>query len=674
MPLVPLDIPPGVIIDGTEYDAGPKWVGSNLIRFRDNGDVEKVGGWVKDGTYSFTGVPRRMEAWRGLTGDDLIAVSTSSHLHGILNGVLYDITPIRADAVGLATDPFDVTSGSPTVTVSHTSNGGNDGDYVRFRNASAGGGITVDGEYQMDNVSANAYEVTHSSNASSSDSTTGGTDVTVEYNITSGAEDAVAGLGWGISGWGGGGWGSPSGVSVTTALELQLWSLDIWGTLLIAQKRGGATYEWDHTLPGAVAISGATQANPCVVTTAAHSLQDNDTVVIASVTGMTDINGTWVINVLSSTTYQLLGKNTSASTAYSSGGTSTLERRRATVVTNSPTTGRLALVSVPDRHLVVFGAHDGSNDDPLLVHWSDQEDRTTWTAAAGNTAGTQRLAVGNKILGAVRTRDQILILTDDALYDMVFQGPPFTFGFRLLGVNCGLSGQNAIIDQDGVVYWMGCQNFYRFSGRIEILDCPVRDYVFDDIATTQLDKVHCGLNTRYNEIWFFYPSDSQSGDECDRYAKLNYKLNVWDVGEIDRSSWIDEKGSFDLPHGTDARGNLYSHENGTDDDLVAMASYIETGEFEITLEGEGERLFMIDKLVNDLDLTGSVDLTVYVRKYPEDDQVTKGPFTISSSSNTNKVSFRARGRQVALRWDADALGDDFRLGKQRINITPSGKR
>ena len=328
----------------------------------------------------------------------------------------------------------------------------------------------------------------------------------------------------------------------------------------------------------------------------------------------------------------------------------------------------MTLVSVPDRHLVAIGAHDGSADDPLLVAWSDQEDNTTWAAAAANTAGSQRLAIGTRLMGAVLTRDQILIWSDDAVYSMEFQGPPYTFGFRLLTTGAGLIAQNAVVEQNGVVYWMSPTNFFVYDGSVTSLPSPVHDYVYDDLNSTVAPFISAGRNQRFEELLWFYASADSA--ENDRFVGLNYKSGEWQLGNLERTNWHDELSWNNNPIALDASGNLYYHETGVDDHGSAMSSSIETGAFEVP--ETGEFLFVVDKLITDATITGSLSITFYTRKYPGDTEITKGPYTINSS--TTKLSVRLRGRQLRFKLESTNIGDFWKWGVARIQFRPDSKR
>lgn len=598
---VKLDIPPGIFKDDTEYALGPRWTDGNNVRFH-KGRPKKIGGWSKDNTLSFTGVPRSIRAWRLLNGMDVYSVGTSSKLYVVYGGTKYDVTPIDRTTATMATDPFATTNTSTTVVVTETSHGTQIDDYVIFSGASTVNGLDMNAEFKVTAVnSVNEYEVEHTSAATGTGSG-GGASVQADYLVPSGSSNTTPGLGWGAGRWSNprdssGGWGDPSAAADSGVfLDLAIWSIDLWGEDMVATKRGYKTYLWDATSPSS----------------------------------------------------------------------------RATLITNAPATAQRTVVSMPDRHLVAVAAHNGSSNDPMNVAWSDQEDYTTWTPAAANTAGSQRLQVGTKILGAVPSRQQILLFTDEALYGMRYQGPPYTFGFNLMGTNCGLMGPHAALDYEGTTYWMGCQNFYIFTGQVRLLPCSVRRYVFDDFNSGQSDKCFAALNKQWQEIWWFYPS--ANSNEPDRYVALNYVTGDWFIGQISRTAWVDRQGQFDYPTALDSSGYIYSHEYGVDADTAALDAYVESGMMEVSTPEApaGEQLGLVDKVIPDADITGELDVTIKVRKYPNDTAVSKGPFAMTSS--TKKVSVRAKGREIQIKLESDGLGETWQAGSFRLNVIPVGGR
>jgi hypothetical protein len=346
-----------------------------------------------------------------------------------------------------------------------------------------------------------------------------------------------------------------------------------------------------------------------------------------------------------------------------------------------PSVARTSIVSFPDRHFIAGGCQayatgGGGNVDEMLVRWSNQEDFTNFQPTTTNTAGDQRLQIGIKIVAMVAAREETIISTDAAIYGMTFVGAPFIFSFRLLGTDCGAAGLNTMIGIDGDVMWMGKRNFFRYDGVLQELPCSVQYYVFDRMQTRYIDKVVVGHNKKFKEIiWFYVSNDNTAGTvnpEPDSYVSYNYAENAWSIGSMDRTVWNDSFGARSVPFAFDPDGYLYNQETGTSNNGVAMTSYIEGAPRELTQDGSD--LYMVDKIVPNATMTTDTQLSLYIntRKYPNSPETTKGPFTIEPS--TEKISTRAKGRQIALKFESTGTDDAWTLGDFRVNVRPDGPR
>ena len=704
MPLSLLKYNPGIVKDITEYSAGkngPFWVDGDLIRFK-NGYAEKLGGWQKEQINALdtagsitniettiTGIARRMVYWRAFAdGEDRLAVGTHNHLYIVENGALYDITPLRdetnaattttealddsetaidltsvtgfktAGAVligtevitytGISTltltgctrgadsttaaahdsgavvtqiliDPITTADESTTVTITDTGHGATTGDWVVLSGAAATGGVTAAdlnsmAGYQVTVLTVNTYTITVPSAATSTVSAGGGNAVVIKYLVGIsgglGAQSSDPALGWGVGGWGLEGWGQPRSASASdVSLDNSSWNLSLWGEDLIATVRNGAIYYWD--------TSAGTNNRAVLVS----SLASADSV---------------------------------------------------------PTIARVTTVSFPDRHFIAGGctSYSTGNVDDMLVRWSTQEDFTNFKPTSTNTAGDQRLQIGTKIVAIVNAREETIISTDEAIYGMTFVGAPFIFSFRLLATDAGAAGLNTMISVDGNVMWMGKRNFFRYDGIVKELPCSVQYYVFDRMQNRYIDKVVVGHNKRFKEVtWFYVSNDNTAGTtnpENDSYVTYNYAENAWTVGTMDRTVWNDSFGAKTEPFAFDPDGYLYNHETGTSDNGAAMTSFIEGSPREIT--ADGTELYMVDKVVPDVTMSANTNLFLYMntRKYPNATETTKGPFTITSS--TEKVSTRAKGRQIALKFESTGATDEWTLGDFRANVRGDGMR
>jgi len=364
---------------------------------------------------------------------------------------------------------------------------------------------------------------------------------------------------------------------------------------------------------------------------------------------------------------------------------------RAVVLSGAPTKSKYALISTPDRHLVCFGTEavigTPSSQDPMFVRFSSQEDITQFVESATNTAGGQRLTDGNEIVTAVRSRGQILIFTDTSLHGQQFLGPPFTFGFQQLGANCGCIGPHAAVDVNGVAFWMGTEAFYVFDGTVKKLACTVQDYVFKDLNQVQKTKVHVGLNSQFNEVTWWYCSFTS--DYIDRYVSFNYLENVWSIGSMARTAWVDLSAypkpvaTKFYPEGTQStistiygltagRAIVYQQESGKDDNGVSMPNYLVSGYFDI---GDGDNMLYMKRFIPDFkNQVGDLTVRLLLRPYP---QATASPSSLDPyviTPTTDKVDTRARGRQISLRIENDELNSFWRFGTLRVDIQPDGLR
>lgn len=375
--------------------------------------------------------------------------------------------------------------------------------------------------------------------------------------------------------------------------------------------------------------------------------------------------------------------NATSTTTPQSGGTGT-----------SPASVKSIFVSSPDRHIVCLGA-----GDPMTVQWASQETTNVWTInVATNTAGSQVLTGGTYLIGWAKVRGQTLIFSDNNVHGMVYQGPPYTFGFKELGNNCGIISPHGALTVQGRCYWMGFKNFFVFDGGVKVLPSPVAKYVFEDFNYSEQFKVITGTSKGYNEIWWFYPSLSTNDEtsstnaagqnrENNRYVKYNYIENVWDVGTFSRTAW--EGGTiFENDMACDANRYIYAHDVGTTADGSAFNSYIESSDFDID---DGQRMMFIDKVlpdaVNTDKIGGTYDETFKIsfssRRDSIENYTTKGPFTVRTRDvtiagtnylKTGRINPRVRGRQVKMKVESDGLHDHWRLGDIRLDMRPDGER
>ena len=363
----------------------------------------------------------------------------------------------------------------------------------------------------------------------------------------------------------------------------------------------------------------------------------------------------------------------------------------ASIVSGAPTSSAFILVSTPDRHLICFGTEgtigSPTTRDPMLVRWSDTESLTDWTITATNSAGSQRLTDGNELVGAVRSRNQILVFTDNALYGMQYVGTPYTFGFQQLGTNCGGLSQNAAADVNGVCFWMSAQSFFVFDGTVKKLPCSVQDAVFNNFNYTQHQLVYAGLNTQFNEVTWFYPT--ANSNEIDGFVTYNYVENCWQQGTLARTVWRD-RGVFELPLATKWEPNsitsayptvsglsngisvLYNQETGDSADGSSIASYVQSAFFDIA---DGDTISFVKRLVPDFPVQNdTMDFYAVSRAFSiaPDSPSSLTPYVFTAA--TQKIDARIRGRALSIKIESNSTNNGWRFGTLRLDIQPDGMR
>ena len=585
------------------------------------GQPEKIGGWEKVTSDALLGATRAILTYSDLKGVNYAVYGTNKKLYAYSENTYADITPTRATGTGNITQ-FETTNGSTSVIVTDSSHGALIGDFVTIASVSGAVG----------GISAANLQGEFEIQTVPSDNT---------YTIIAGAAASSDATGATAN----------ATYQINTGLPTSIYGYG-WG----AGTWNAST--WDTTRSG---LTGA------------------DGVLLQS--------GKWSLDNWGE---DVLAQQFNGSIYYwdtSSGLSSNLAAR--TNVSGAPTKSRFMLVSGDDRHVICFGTETtigtSSTQDNMFIRFSDQEDPATWTPTATNTAGSQRLTDGNQINAAVRSRGVILIYTDTALYQMQFIGPPFTFGFRQLGTNCGAVGINAAVDVNGIAYWMGNDSFFLFDGAVKKIPCSVQDYVFDDINNNALGDVFCAVNSDFNEVIWFYPSKNST--QIDRNVTYNYAEKIWYIGTLARSSWAD-RGVYSNPYAAEfeasdttatistingvkeGRTFVYLHEEGVNDDGAAMNCHVESGDIDV---GDGDQFLSVSRFIPDFkNQVGEVDITVKSRPYPSATQKTHGPFTVTTS--TTKKDTRIRGRQLALRVSSDAVDDKWRYGTIRFDGKPDGMR
>lgn len=646
MPLQKLLLRPGVNRESTTLANEGTWFEMDKVRFR-SGYPEKLGGWTKDSgvpltglmppTGSYWGVARSLWNWVTLAGYNLLGVGTNLkyYIQSSVGGTFYDITPIR-DTNTVGSNAFTTVNGSTTVTVNDAAHGADTGDFVTISGvAGAVNGIpasALNQEFRITVINTATYTITVSAPATSS-GTTGA--ATFAYQLSVGPEIFTVSTGWGAGGWGGvtgsltpTGWGQSAANGFGN--QIRLWSQDNYGQDLVLNPRGGGIYLWK------------VNANPLVY----------DRAVLLSPTSPAPY----------------------------------------TTDAGCPTVANAVAVSDSSRFVIAFGCNDYGSavQDPLLVRWSDQEAYATWTPAITNQAGSYRLSIGSSIVAHLQARQEILVWTEAALFSMQYLGPPYVWGFQVLGDNISIAGPNAAATAANITYWMGLDKFYMYSGRVETLACPLRQYIFGNINLQQQYQFFAGTNEGFNEVWWFYCSANST--VIDRYVIYNHLERIWSYGNLERTAWLDT-ALREHPTAAGYGGQIIYHEDGVDDGTTSPASpissYIQSADANI---GDGHNYGFVWRMIPDITFDGStvdkpsVTMTLKPRQNPGSNYSAAASPTVASTQDysgqrnytvqqfTEIVYVRVRGRQMAFRISSEDLGVQWQLGVPSLDIRPDGRR
>ena len=718
---------PGINKQISATGAEGQWIDCDNVRFR-YGIPEKIGGWKQLGDDALTGAGRGLHHFVNSKSRKYAIIGTNRILYAYSGGVFYDIHPIKSTTT--LTSAFTTTNGSATVTITFSGDHGISAQdiilldsFSSITNSNFAASDFNDKKFMVTTVpSSTTVTITMPSNESGSGATTSG-GIRVQHYYPVGPAVQAKGFGWSLGSWGGEVAGEPT-TTLTNGITDSVTTGIILGDVSQFPSSGTNFIKIDNEEISYTGISGSelTGVTRGVrgTTAAAHSGG-------ATVTSTTNFvawgeaasgdlvlePGMWSLDNFGDKAICLI--HDSAVFSWDSAVTNA-ETTRASIITGAPTASRHMVVSTPDRHLVFYGTEttigDTSTQDDMFIRFSDQEDINTYTPSATNTAGTQRLADGSQIRGAIRGRDAIYVWTDTALFTQRFVGQPFTFAFAQVGTNCGLAGQNACVEVDGAAYWMSENGFFRYAGKLESLPCLVEDFVYDNINLESGNQmVSAGLNNLFGEVMWFYPTTGSS--VVNRMVAYNYfdssrQRPVWTVGSLARTMWEDsavfgkphateyESGtdtSFDVVGNTEGRTIYYEHETGTDQvqggATTAILGSIESGDYDITAQraptgqqtgiatfaGDGEFLMKIRRFIPDfISQTGSTRVTLNLRDFPNDTQASSslGPFDITSS--TKKVDTRARARAVSLKVSNVSSNQSWRLGTFRLDIQPDGRR
>jgi len=719
---------PGINKQITETTAEGQWTDCDNVRFR-YGIPEKIGGWKQLGDSNLTGAGRGLHHFVNSLARKYAIIGTNRILYAFSGGVYYDIHPIKSTTT--LTSAFTTTNGSAEVTITFSSAHNISAqdiilldNFSSITNSNFAESDFKDKKFMVTTVpTSTTLTITMPSNESGSGATTSG-GIRVQHYYPVGPAVQAKGFGWSLGSWGGEVAGEP-----TTTLQNGITDTATTGIILVDSSQfptAGTNFiiigseEISYTgIATTGELTGVTRG-VAGTTAAAHSggatITSSTNFVAWGEAASGDLvlePGMWSLDNFGDKAICLI--HDSAVFSWDS-SLSNATDTRATIITGAPTASRHMVVSTPDRHLVFYGTEttigDTSTQDDMFIRFSDQEDINTYTPTATNTAGTQRLADGSQIRGAIRGRDALYVWTDTALFTQRFVGSPFTFAFSQVGTNCGLVGQNACVEVDGSAYWMSENGFFRYAGKLESLQCLVEDHVYQDINLESGNQmVSAGLNNLFGEVMWFYPTSSSS--VVNRMVAYNYfdsspQRPVWTVGTLARTMWQDSAvfgsphateydaandSSFDVVGNTEGRTTYYQHETGTDQvrggATTAILANISSGDFDISqrrsalgqttgaadLRGDGEFLMKVRRFIPDfISQTGATRVTLNLRNFPNDTRASSslGPFDITSS--TQKVDTRARGRAVSLKIENTSSNQSWRLGTFRLDIQPDGRR
>jgi hypothetical protein len=730
--LTKIKFAPGIDKQDTSVGAEGRWVDSDNVRFR-YGLPEKVGGWQSLLTDTIVGVARKQHAFVDTDGNRYVALGTDKFLLLYFEGQLFDITPLQTAITG-ATFTFN---GTTTVTLTTSADHGiGVGDIIRLSATTLPGGTTGVTTATFNDINFQVLSVPTSTTltiqaATAGSASSGGSVTITPYEVVGPAAQSY-GYGYGIGNYG----GTITGVSQTeldgslnadtagtggsgTAVTVDSTTgFDSAGTILVESEL--ITY----TSKSSTQFLGITRGTNGTATAGTSNGQAHSTnTVVQNATDFTGFGsavqastvtlepGLWSLSNFGEVLVATIANGKTFT--WNAGAANPTGVRASTstsgfATTNNPTATRVTLISPTTRHLIHFGTEvtigSPTTQDDMLIRFSVDEDINNYTPEATNTAGTQRLQDGTKIMGSLVAKENILVWTDNALYAMKFVGAPFTFGFEQVGTNCGLIGKNAAIEIDGVAYWMGNNGFFSFDGTVNTLPCSVEDFIYDDIDTTKGQQVAAGINNLFTEVVWWYPTTNATFN--DRYVVYNYgqdnanlPMGNWYTGTNTnsiRTTWIDSlvypkpyataynstaTGTFPVIQGETGLGQtvFFEHEIGTDQvnpdgSTTALTSFVRS--FSFSLQPDQAEVFLAMRrfLPNFKVLTGNNQVTISVKDFPAETSsaTALSPFTITSS--TTQVDTRARGRYANIKIENTGAGESWRFGTFQVDLQPDGRR
>ena len=615
--LVKFDFKPGINREGTQLTAGTGWYDGDKIRFR-KGRAEQIGGWQKYSTNTFLGICRSLLDWVAAASIEYLGVGTNLKFYVNQGDAYFDVTPIReTTAAGDVT--FSAVNGSSTLTVADVNHGAIANDFVTFSGAvSLGGNITaavLNQEYEIATIiDGNSYTVAAKDTAGAA--------------VTANASDTGNG-----------------GASVVGAYQINT-GLNTY----VASSGFGAGTWGAGGWGGSTAITAGNQLR----------LYSQDT-----------FEDNLLFNVRGGGVYYWIESTGT--------GTRAVALPDVAGALEAPTLALQVMVSETDAHTICFGCNEQGQTtiNPLHIRWSDQRNPVDWKQTALNSSRSVTLSSGSFIVGAIKTRQEILVFTDNSIHTMRFSGKPFVYQFDVINEGLSMISPNAATNAGDMVFFMDRGGFYFYNGSIQRLTCTVLDYVFSNLNKDQEYKVFATTSVDFSEVYWYYPVGS-GNTECTNYVSYNYMEDSWAIGTLTRAAWI-PANTRRYPIASSAitssdNNYLYNHENGYDADGVAMNAYIESGGVEI---GDGEQFMFVNRLIPDFEFRGttasaSMNLTMKGKDFPLNSSSTLATANVTENSNQSFV--RARARESIIRVESSGTGYGWTLGQLRFDVRPDGRR
>jgi hypothetical protein len=789
MPLKKLQFRAGINREGTDYANEGGWYDGDKIRFR-SGFPEKIGGWTQYAQYQFIGTARSLWNWFNISGDNYLGIGTTDkyYISNSVGGVYYDITPEYHSSTPL-TDAFSLTAGSAVITVTDALyTDASIGDYLTISGATStdanitaailnkeyvvtsitggtvytivaysskvsAGSFVIGTEYSIQYAGNTDFTLIGAANnnvgtiftatgagsgtgmagvivkAATTDTTIGGSSITIKYQYPVGQNTFT-----GANGWGAGPWptynlttltnpftASGSGVSTVTVTQTAHGLLT--GDYVTIQSISGTMcgIEPAKVAPHAFQITKLTNDTYTISTVIGNTTNlttsgtaSGGTVVVAILSGDARAwNEPFVSSASTGITQQLrLWSNDNYGTDLviaprggpiyywvQAAGVGTRAVSLASLSSDPtyvPVATNQVLAASIQQFVIALGSNSyipgtpGTQFNPMLVRWSDQADPTNWIPEVTNQAGEFALTNGSYIVAGKTTRQEILVWTDSCLYSMQYLGAPYVWGFNVLMDNISIMSPNSAVTVNNVTYWMGVDKFYMYSGRVETLPCALRQYVFNDINLDQNFQVFSGSNEGFNEVWWFYCSTDSN--TIDKYVIYNYLDRVWYYGNMARTAWLDS-GIIKNPIAADYNNRILSHEIGVDDEatseVLPIEAFIQSSDFDIE---DGHNFGFVWRILPDINFNGSnvnnpsVTMTVRPRVNSGSPYGVADNPRVTSADNysnsraydvqefTGQVYTRIRGRQISFRIASTGKGVSWQLGLPRIDIRPDGRR